>query len=216
MVEGDFFKVNSNFADAEEGTCMFLKEREAPIEPPKPLTEAEKSAKPPTNLIDKQKEDKIKADLKAYLVANQYDWYKDGKKKNGIMKFYADGTMTAEDTSAETAAADRVKKGKFKVENPKTIFIELSDREYTMEFQDSRAEAVLTRPWRNNPSKMRQTDFFRGRFNIKYNRFMQSEKCHNDYYVFAGQGDKGYYQLWELENVEGTKFFRLRNVGVED
>jgi hypothetical protein len=88
-------------------------------------------------------------------VANQYDWYKDGKKKNGVMKFYADGTMTAEDTSAETAAADRVKKGKFKVENPKTIFIELSDREYTMEFEDSRAEAVLTRPWRNNPSKMR-------------------------------------------------------------
>jgi hypothetical protein len=53
MVEGDFFKVNSNFAEAEEGTCMFLKEKEAPIEPPKPLTEAEKSAKPPTNLIDK-------------------------------------------------------------------------------------------------------------------------------------------------------------------
>ena len=50
------------------------------------------------------------------------------------MKFYKDGTMTAEDTTAETAAADRVKKGKFKIENPKTLFIELSDREYTMEF----------------------------------------------------------------------------------
>ena len=28
-----------------------------------------------------------------------------------------------------------IEKGKFKIENPKTIFIELSDREYTMEFE---------------------------------------------------------------------------------
>ena len=45
---------------------------------------------------------------------------------------------------------------------------------------------------------------------------MQSEKCHNDYYVFAGNGDKGYYSLWDLEYVEGTKFFKLRNMGVDD
>ena len=127
--------------------------------------------------------------------------------------------MTAADSTKETSEEDAIKKGTWKVLDSKTVFINLidtsvngkkeSDREYTMEFEDSRAEAVLTKPYRYNPSKMRLGNFHKGRFNIKYNRFMQTEKCFNDYYVFAGQGDKGDNQLWELVPVENTKYFNI-------
>ena len=122
--------------------------------------------------------------------------------------------MTAADSTGEAAEADKMQSGTWKVLDSKTVFITLGEREYTMEFEDSRAEAVLTKPYRYNPSKMRLGSFHKGRFNIKYNRFMQTEKCFNDYYVFAGQGDKGDHQLWELVPVENTKYFNICCKGI--
>ena len=80
ILEGEYFKIKSNYADAEKGTYMFLKEKLTPAAAKDAKGKDGKAAATPKQ---NEKEAKDMEDLKKHIVANQFDWLKDGKKKNG-------------------------------------------------------------------------------------------------------------------------------------
>jgi len=105
ILEGEYFKVKSNYANAEEGTYMFLKQKETPASAKAAKGKGVKTASTPKQ---NEKEAKDIEELKAHIVANEFEWMKDGKKKNGELEFKADGTMTAADSTKEVSDADAI------------------------------------------------------------------------------------------------------------
>ena len=80
ILDAEYFKIKSNYADAEDGTYMFLKERETPAAAKDTKTKAGSAAATPK---PEEQEAKDMEDLKAHIIGNQFDWIKDGTKKNG-------------------------------------------------------------------------------------------------------------------------------------
>jgi len=51
------------------------------------------------------------------------------------------------------------------------------------------------------------------RWNMKHNRFMNSSKAGQNYYVFAGDAQaSGASSLWYLSHVKNTKYFQIRSL----
>ena len=51
------------------------------------------------------------------------------------------------------------------------------------------------------------------KYNVMKNRFMNTPKLCDSYYVFAGPGDKGEDQLWQISQVDNSRYFIIKCKG---